>query len=97
MPQTEAVCGKEFVERRLYLLFKFIIIYLYNIFNSFVRKDFGKKNWKLCACRGCAGAAQGLRPGCNPCTAPKRTPGQAGEKRNYASSVLHIGMQGEPI
>jgi len=43
MPQTEAVCGKEFVERRLYLLFKFIIIYLYNIFNSFVRKDFGKK------------------------------------------------------
>lgn len=89
MPQTEAVCGKEFVERRLYLLFKFIIIYLYNIFNSFVRKDFGKKSGNFVP----AGAAQGLRPG----NAPKRTPGQAGEKRNYASSVLHLGMQGEPI
>ena len=85
MPQTEAVCGKEFVERRLYLLFKFIIIYLYNIFNSFVRKDFGKKTGNFVP----AGAVQGLRP--------KRTPGQAGEKRNYASSVLHLGMQGEPI
>mgnify|MGYP007059350576 CR=1 FL=1 len=93
MPQTEAVCGKEFVERRLYLLFKFIIIYLYNIFNSFVRKDFGKKSGNFVP----AEAAQGLRPGCSPCTAPKRTPGQAGEKRNYASSVLHLGMQGEPI
>lgn len=89
MPQTEAVCGKEFVERRLYLLFKFIIIYLYNIFNSFVRKDFGKKTGNFVP----AGAAQGLRPS----NAPKRTPGQAGEKRNYASSVLHLGMQGEPI
>lgn len=85
MPQTEAVCGKEFVERRLYLLFKFIIIYLYNIFNSFVRKDFGKKSGNFVP----AEAAQGLQP--------KRTPGQAGEKRNYASSVLHLGMQGEPI
>lgn len=85
MPQTEAVCGKEFVERRLYLLFKFIIIYLYNIFNSFVRKDFGKKTGNFVP----AGAVQGLQP--------KRTPGQAGEKRNYASSVLHLGMQGEPI
>lgn len=85
MPQTEAVCGKEFVERRLYLLFKFIIIYLYNIFNSFVRKDFGKKTGNFVP----AGAAQGLQP--------KRIPGQAGEKRNYASSVLHLGMQGEPI
>ena len=89
MPQTEAVCGKEFVERRLYLLFKFIIIYLYNIFNSFVRKDFGKKTGNFVP----AGAAQGLHPS----NAPKRTPGQAGEKRNYASSVLHLGMQGEPI
>ena len=58
MPQTEAVCGKEFVERRLYLLFKFIIIYLYNIFNSFVRKDFGKKTGNFVP----VGAAQGLRP-----------------------------------
>ena len=88
MPQTEAVCGKEFVERRLYLLFKFIIIYLYNIFNSFVRKDFGKKLETLCLQGRRWGTAQ-LRS--------KRTPGQAGEKRNYASSVLHLGMQGEPI
>ena len=70
MPQTEAVCGKEFVERRLYLLFKFIIIYLYNIFNSFVRKDFGKKTGNFVP----AGAVQGLRRGCAPAAAPAQPP-----------------------
>ena len=70
MPQTEAVCGKEFVERRLYLLFKFIIIYLYNIFNSFVRKDFGKKSGNFVP----AEAAQGLRRGCAPAAAPAQPP-----------------------
>ena len=88
MPQTEAVCGKEFVERRLYLLFKFIIIYLYNIFNSFVRKDFGKKTGNFVP----AGPSLGHSP-----AAVQKNTGKAGEKRNYASSVLHLGMQGEPI
>lgn len=69
-------------------MLKFIIIYLYNIFNSHRCKD------SLQKCGICTiNSPQGEEK----VDFSRDAGATAGEKRYYASSVLHLGLQGEPV
>lgn len=69
-------------------MLKFIIIYLYNIFNSHRCKDSLQKMRDL---------HNKFPTGEEKVDFSRDTGATAGEKRYYASSVLHLGLQGEPV